>query len=140
MKKHHTLECDYDYDFVVLGINSHIKAYKICWHLNKKIGLNLEMTEDHKTENNLFFSRYTFEKSNGISYDLISNRSKKGYMISSHKNLDYFLILRGVNNWKSIKQELLNEIKKINDILLAFEVDVDKIKNKDRFIIHDKKN
>ena len=30
MKKYHTLECDYDYDFIVLGINSHTKAYMLC--------------------------------------------------------------------------------------------------------------
>ena len=140
MKKYHTLECDYDYDFIVLGINSHTKVYMLCWLLNKKLDLNLEMIEAQKLNNGLFFSRYNFKKPNGIQYDLISNRSKRGHMIPTHKKVDYFLILRGVNDWKSIKQQFLNEIKKINDILLVFELDLEKTKNRDRFIIYDKKN
>ena len=44
MKMHYTLECDQEYEFIVLAINSHSKAYKLCWNLNNTLLLNFEMT------------------------------------------------------------------------------------------------
>ena len=44
MKKH-LLEIEYDYDFVLIGISSHEKDYRVCWALNNKLGLELVKTE-----------------------------------------------------------------------------------------------
>lgn len=139
MKKNHTLDCPYEYDFEVLAINSHSKAYKLCWFLNKFLGLNLEITDNHKINESLFFTRYKYKKKGGCVFNLLVNRSKKGYMIPSNKSVNYFLIINK-KNCRIKKQEFLHNLKDINDILLAFEFDLSKEKNSDRFIIHDKKN
>ena len=139
MKKHQKLDCDYDYGFVVLAINCHIKAYKLCWKLNQILGLNFEITDDHKITEELIFIRYKSEKTEGYELNLLSNRSKKGYMIPSQKRTNYFLII-STENWATIKHEFLSRLRAINDILLVFELELGKEKNSDRFIIHDKKN
>ena len=36
MKIKHKLELEQDYDFNVFAINSHVKAYKLCWLINQK--------------------------------------------------------------------------------------------------------
>ena len=139
MKKYHTLDCAHDYDFVVLAINSHSKAYKLCWILNQALGLNFEITENHIINEDLIFSRFKSENSEGGILNLLSNRSKKGYMIPSQKSVNYFLIINQ-EHWIVEKYDFLSKLRTINDILLVFEFELDKEKNSDRFIIHDKKN
>jgi hypothetical protein len=139
MKKYHTLDCAHDYDFVVLAINSHSKAYKLCWTLNQALGLNFEITENHIINEDLIFSRFKSENSEGGILNLLSNRSKKGYMIPSQKSVNYFLIINQ-EHWIVEKYDFLSKLRAINDILLVFEFELDKEKNSDRFIIHDKKN
>ena len=139
MKKHYILDCVHDYGFVVLAINSHSKAYKLCWVLNQKLGLSFEISEEHKITEELIFTRYKSENTDGNIFELLLNRSQAGYMVPSKKRVNYFLIINA-ENWDIIKHEFLSKLRAINDILLVFELDLDKEKNSDRFIIHDKKN
>jgi len=139
VKKYHKLDCGYDYNFVVLAINSHSKAYKLCWSLNKAFGLNFEVGDNHKVNKELIFTRYESKNTDGEDLNLIINRSKKGYMIPSKKSVNYFLIIKK-NKFLIEKDEFLSKLREINDILLVFEVDINKEKNSERFIINDKKN
>ena len=54
MKTHYVLESTNEIDFSVLAINSHIKAYRLCWNLNKTLNIDLEKNEDQKITNRLF--------------------------------------------------------------------------------------
>ena len=139
MRKNQKLECLYDYDFIVLAINSHSKAYKLCWSINKRMGLNFELTNSHKTNGGLFFKRYKSVITNGRTLNQLENRSKNGYLIPSKKQINYFLII-DKDSWFIEKEGLLSQLRAINDILLVFEFNIDSEKNSDRFIIHDKKN
>jgi len=139
VKKYHKLDCAYDYNFVVLAINSHSKGYKLCWSLNKAFGLNFEVGDNHKVNKELTFTRYKSKNIDGEDLNLIINRSKKGYMIPSKKSVNYFLIIKK-NKYLIEKDEFLSKLREINDILLVFEVDINKEKNSERFIINDKKN
>ncbi len=139
MKKSYTLDCAYEHGFVVLAINSHSKPYKLCWNLNHSLGLSFEMARDHKTDEGFFFTRYKSENTERGDFNLLSNRSKKGYMMSSQKSINYFLIINN-DNWAAEKDTFLIKLRAIKDILLVFELRLDKEKNTDRFIIYDKKN
>ena len=105
MKKNHKLQCFYDYDFIVLAINSHSRAYKLCWSINRKVGLNFELTNSHKINERLFFKRFKSENTNGRPLNLLENRSKNGYLIPSKKAINYFLIV-DKDSWQIEKEEL----------------------------------
>ena len=139
MKTYYTLDCEQEYEFITLAINSHSKGYKLCWNLNKSFGLNFEMTDNHKVTEELIFTRYEAINEEGTKFNLLPNRSKKGYLIPSQKSVNYCLLISN-NNRDNIKDEILSKLRAINDILLVFELDLKKIKNRDRFIIYDKKN
>ena len=139
MKRHYTLNCACEYDFLVFAINSHIKSYKLCWNLNQSLGLNFEIKDSHKIKETLEFTRYESKNSDGVYFNLIVNRSKRGYMIPSNKSINYFLIINK-NKLVVKKDEILIKLREINDILLVFEFLLEKEKNSDRFIIYDKKN
>lgn len=136
MKLHYKLDCSHDYEFVVLAINSHIKGYKLCWNMNNQLGFNFEMTDAHIVSEDLEFIRYSMRNERNAKLDILSNRSKKGFLIPSQKSVNYFLVIKD-DNWSEIKESFLSKLRAINEILLVFELDLEKIKNSNRFIIHD---
>jgi len=139
MKTRFTLECAEELDFAVLAINSHIKAYKLCWNINSSMKLNFEKTHDHNVKEDLWFSRYTYISDEGVEYDLLTNRSKKGYLVPNQKSINYFLVVRN-DYWKQDKPDFMSKLRGIQDVLLAFEIDIENLKYIDRFIFNDKEN
>jgi len=122
-----------------LAINSHIKAYKLCWNINSSMQLNFEKKNDHNIKEDLWFSRYTYISDDGIEYDLLANRSKKGYLVPSQKSINYFLVVKN-DYWNQDKSDFMSKLRNIPDVLLAVELDTANLKHIDRFIFNDKEN
>jgi len=139
MKTHFTLEKVDAIDFNVLAINSHAKGYKLCWNINNELQLNFEKVEDQLIEKEMMFSRYFCETTKGDEYNIISNRSKKGYLIPNQKSVNYFLIVNN-RNWLAEKKEFIGKLRANKEVLLVFELDVLNNKYINRFIFNDKKN
>ncbi len=139
MKTRFTLECAEEFDFAVLAINSHIKGYKLCWNINSSMQLNFEKKNDHNIKKDLWFSRYTYISDEGIEYDLLANRSKKGYLVPNQKSINYFLVVKN-DYWEQEKLDFMSRLRNIPDVLLAFEIDIANLKYIDRFIFNDKEN
>ena len=139
MKTRLTLERVEEIDFSVLAINSHTKAYKLCWNINKSLKLNFEKEEDYSIKEELWFARYTYACDDEVEYTLLANRSKNGYLIPSQKSVNFFLLIKN-DYWQQEKIEFISKLRGIDDILLAFEVDTSVIKHIDRFIFNDKKD
>jgi len=139
MKTRLTLDCSGELDFAVLAINSHIKAYKLCWNINKLLKLNFEKKKDHRIKEELWFARYMYVCDDDVEYTLLANHSKKGCLIPNQKSVNFFLLIKN-NYWQQEKTEFISRLKDVKDILLVFEVDTKLIKHIDRFIFNDKKN
>ena len=139
MKTRFTLECAEEFDFAVLAINSHIKAYKLCWNINNSMQLNFEKKDDHNINEDLRFSRYTYISDEGIEYDLLANHSKKGYLVPNQKSINFFLVVKN-DYWNQDKTDFMSKLKNTTDVLLAFEIDTANLKYIDRFIFNDKEN
>ena len=136
----HTLEIEYDYDFVLIGISSHEKDYRICWALNNQLGLNLVKADaleikDKKQDDPSFFSLFAFELPDEfMEYFIIANRSEKGLLIPEQKQVDYFFIIRGeIENDKVM--EMIKLIKESSLVQTAFRVDVNALKSKQNLIL-----
>ena len=126
---------DFELDFLILGINSHIKLYKLCWEINKKLHTSFVKNKNHTINNNQEFERFSYTNKNSeITYNIISNVSTTGYLEPNNKSVNYFMIVQGeiYNTQKTI--ERLNQIE---DILLVFELNLSKIKTITPFIIND---
>tara|TARA_B110000444_G_scaffold38897_1_gene34601 strand:- start:478 stop:897 length:420 start_codon:yes stop_codon:yes gene_type:complete len=139
MKIRFTLDCAEEFDFTVLAINSHIKAYKLCWNINNSMQLNFEKKNDHYINEDLWFSRYAYTSNDGVEYDLLANRSKKGYLVPNQKSINFFLVVKS-NYWEQDKPDFMSKLRGTSDVLLAFEVEKKKLKHIDRFICNDKEN
>mgnify|MGYP006165379511 FL=1 len=139
MKTRFRLECTEDFDFAVLAINSHTKAYKLCWNINSSMQLNFEKKEDHGVKGGLHFSRYTYVSQEGAEYNLLANRSKKGYLVPNQKSINFFLVVKS-DYWKQDKLDFISKLRNAADVLLVFEIDIENLKYIERFIFNDKEN
>ena len=130
MRTQFTLDCEAEFGFSIFAINSHVKGYKLCWNINKALHLCFEKTNDHNIEKDFWFSRYKYICIEGIEYNLLANRSKKGYLIPKYKAINFFLIIE--NNQDH--EDFILKLRKVKDVLLVFELEARLIKHIDRFI------
>ena len=158
----HTLKIEYDYDFVLIGISSHEKDYRICWALNNLLGLSLTKNESleirsKKQDTPSFFSLFSYENSEEfIEYTVISNLSENklslskehslfdksakgsqstenGILIAEHKQMNYFFVIRGELENSEV-DEIIRKIKEIDIVLTAVNIDVKELKSKKNLI------
>mgnify|MGYP006134823199 CR=1 FL=1 len=126
---------DFELDFLILGINSHTKLYKLCWEINKELHTNFVKNKNHTINKNQEFERFSYtDKNSKTRYNILSNISNTGYLETKNKSVNYFMIIQGgVYNTKII----IERLNQIEDILLVFELNLSKIKSVTPFIIND---
>ena len=135
--KTYKIDNEYEIDILLLGINSHVKLYKLCWEINKKLNKNFVKTQNHKPQNtkNQSFERYSFmDENTQTEYNILSNRCVTGYLDPNNKSVNYFIIVQG-GVYRSKK--IIESLNKIKDILLVFELNLSKINSITPFIIND---
>ena len=135
MKTVHIIDDEIKLDMTVLAVNSHVKGYNLCWHINKKLCTNFIKKEIFIEENKEGFSAFEDEQENK-KITLVKNKSKKGVLIPEKKNIDFFIIIEPEIK-KTAKEEFISKLREISKILLIFEVDLEKEQEAHRFIIND---
>ena len=157
----HTLEIEYDFDFVLIGISSHEKDYRFCWALNKKLGLELVKNESleikgKKQTTPSYFSFFTFDDEDQYTeYSVVANfseskalavkedntlfaaepsrESENEYLVPEQKQMNYFLIIRGEWDDEEV-EELLKQVREIDIVLTAVRIDAKSLKSKQNLV------
>ena len=158
----HTLKIEYDYDFVLIGISSREKDYRLCWALNNKLGIDLTKIESleiksKKQTTPSFFSLFKFENADEfIEYFVIANVSENkifaskdnnlfgkgedetqstenGILIPEHKQMNCFFVIRGETDDNSV-EEIIKKIKEIDMVLAAARIEVAELKSKTNLV------
>lgn len=159
----HTLDISYDYDFLLIGISSHEKDYRICWALNKKLGLDLTKQNSleikgKKQTTPSFFSFFVFDKAEDfLEYSVIANfsenkslvskdytlfkedkakqdnQSENELLIPEQKQMNYFFVVRGEVD-DDEADELVKKIKEIDVVQTAMRIDVKQLKSKNNLV------
>ena len=133
-----TLSLEEDYPYFIIGISSSTPNYRLCWSLNKALDISLkrEKSIDIHSKNgdvamhNVF--EFTHEDLN-TKYRLIENKRGSSRFLSEVQQADYLLIIDESEKIEVI--ELLNEIKKISQVILAFSIDIDSLKQKQNLML-----
>lgn len=158
----HTLEIEYDYNFVLIGISSHEKDYRVCWALNNKLGLELVKVNSleikgKKQETPSFFSLFTYDHPDGFfEYTVVANLSegKAGvtmentlfgnkakshsyseneFLIPEHKQMNYFFVVKGeLSETESL--QLVKQIREIDMVLTAIPLEASQLKSRHNLI------
>ena len=158
------LETDFDLelDFVLIGLSSSLRDYRLCHFVNKHTNLQLthgkEDYIDHKgipkeQSRNEMDYHIIYEQKRGktattqhfktfryvnTTYDheyyLISNRGEEGgLLIPEAPNFDYFILIKHFIDRDDLKN-LIDSLKSVVDILLVKEIDPIILKSKENLI------
>jgi hypothetical protein len=147
------LTLDLKDDYSLIGIHSTEEDYRIAYLLNKNLNTRLTRFEqcldfkDSTAEFPLF--EYKDEKT-FINYYLINNKHLQfvnnhdnevlfggndtvSYLIPEKKNVDFFLKIEGCNSDAFI-ENLVENLKKINQIITSYPLDPTTLKSRDHLI------
>ena len=75
-------------DIKIIGICTHLEDFKLAWHINKLLNVNLVKYSDIVNEDGLEFSFYLYDGGeNCNTYNLgdFQLRRPLGYLLSSHR-------------------------------------------------------
>ena len=126
-----------DYEFLLLGIVSYERDYRISWDINQNLELDLVRTEDHfiklkSSERGIYFSCFIYEDEESyLNYKLLTNRADRGYLLEELRNIDYFIVITGeydLNLAGNFRQRLM----KLDTVQNCFILEPEKIKNSHR--------
>ena len=121
------LEFEYDFDFALFGVSSHVANYRLAWGMNQLFEIDLERVDNidlsFGLKKNDEFSLYRFEDQESYTtIHLLSNRCSIRYLIPELKQIDYF-----VQYWGPMSDNELSGFKyKLRDIpsvLASMEID-----------------
>ena len=133
----HRLEIEEDYDFMLLGICTHARDYKLCWAINTTFKFQLikeddglEIIRDRESINFPRFSYYNEEDHS--TYSIISNKSRSASLIPEQKQTDFFLVVQ--NSFDDSADEMLRRLRGLDCVLTAFTVDVSGLKSRQNLL------
>ena len=121
MKTVHIIDDEIRLDMTVLAINSHVRGYSLCWHINKKLCINFIKKEIFIGENKESLSAFEVEYENK-KITLVNNRSKKGALVPE---MAQFL-------WENYRHETIETVRKKRTV---GEIGIDRLDNNSGFQI-----
>jgi hypothetical protein len=129
-----TLDLEYDFDFLLIGISCHVADYRLSWSLNKHFEIDLERLKDidfqldRKTQG--FFSFYSYDdEESHTTINLISNRCSGGYLIPEMKQMDYFVQYWGPFSDEEF-EDFNQQIRGLSVVLTSLKVDPMELKSR----------
>lgn len=132
------LELEYDFDFALFGVSSHVANYRLAWGMNSLFDIDLERVEDidlsFGANKSGEFSLYRHDdEETYTTFHLISNRCSAGYLIPELKQIDYL-----VQYWGPMSDEELSlfkdELRKIPSVLTAIKVEPMELKSRNNLL------
>ncbi|MGC9341589.1 MAG: IPExxxVDY family protein [Bacteroidales bacterium] len=123
-----------DFDFLLLGIVSYEKDYRLSWEINEFLQMDLERVDDHKVKHkksgkDLHFSCFVYtDESAYLNFKLLSNRSEMGPLIEGLKNIDYLLVIIGEYT-ENLSVDLKKSLLKLESVQSCFILKPENVKN-----------
>ena len=131
MKKRYVLDEEVELNTTAFAINSHVKDYNLCWHINKVLDIELKKQNNAKTAGSFFVCEFGVQK-----IVLIKNKFKKGHLLSEKKNIDFFITTTPA--LKDLeKTEFITKLSEIPKILLIFEIHLENEPEAHRLVLND---
>jgi hypothetical protein len=134
------LDFDQDLDFLLVGILSGARDYKLCFEINRKLNLDLTRLDDlsistGRPGSQTKHARFVANSKGVERYYLLSNRDSEntGSFIPEMRNVDFFLLVSGMAaNFKIRKT--VEDLRLIDVVSGAFEIDPDGLKSAETFL------
>jgi hypothetical protein len=118
-------------DPAVIGISSHVNPHRLCWSLNKTLGLELTRRSDLVNEEDGVRACYAaFEQviePEGFRWTLVNNHSGSGILVKQQRQTDYFLLMDP--ELQEDHPDTLERVRSAEFILTAYPLVLDQLRN-----------
>ena len=112
-------------DIKIIGICTHLEDYKLAWHINKLLKINLVKYSDIVNEEGIEFSFYLYDGGeNCNTFNLVEIANADGRWVKFNPPTDYLIVIRNFINDENLN-ELLDNIKHVEGVQLAYLVDLE---------------
>jgi hypothetical protein len=125
------LQNDENHDYILLGLVCAEPDYKLSLSLNKKFSISLKNISPLKLPGiELVFSRFSnTNDTRNSTFNLISNRADKAYLLNKLKNIDYLLQIM-VSEDESDLNRITSNLREVDTITAVFNIDIKTLKDK----------
>ena len=112
-------------DIKIIGICTHLADYKLAWHINKLLNINLIKYDDIINEEEMAFSYYLYDGGeNCNTYNLVEIANADGRWVNFSPATDYLIVIRNFINDENLAKILL-KIKNIEGVQFAYLIDLE---------------
>ncbi|MFA0963265.1 IPExxxVDY family protein [Roseivirga sp. BDSF3-8] len=132
----------YEYNFVLLGIASPARDYKLAWHINKTLGTHLIKDEDLHIDfvgnQHVVISNFLFEKEH-CTLRLLKNKAEEesrpavAYLLPELPELDYFIMMEDPAENFPVPI-IMQKLKELDIVQFLTQLRIDTLKNKENLI------
>jgi len=133
-----SLELIEEYPYQVYGIAASAQDYRLCWHLNKELGLKftrqsaVQIINKRKESVNHEFFLYE-DQDSATHYRLVQNKRTGSLFLPEINQADYLLV---IDESPVVDYDyLVNKIKAIRPVLMVFAINLDTLKNKQNLLL-----
>lgn len=140
MKKQ-KLQVDYEYNFYLVGIIFPEKEYKLAWHLNRLLKINLAKNDDiihNLMDFNLNISNFSYSTEHTI-WRLLRNKclpeveNTSNYLLPELKDFDFIFQIEGDTETMDTPL-ILKNIQSVPKCRYAIQLSIEKLKSKENLI------
>ncbi len=144
-----------DSDFTLIGIYASLEDYRMAYLINQKLQIKLQRkTKDFQLNNSARFPIFEWEdKKQQKTWNLVTNEfsenlqnnntgnllfeetTNRTYMFPNNKKVTYLLKISETIK-DSEKQKILSTITEIKQVVIAYDIPIEKIKNKDHYLFN----
>lgn len=120
-----------DEDSLLFGISCHERVYRLCWAMNKELGIGLardpeglELTVPGSEENEeaVNFPLYTYyDEEDHVNYSLVENHSEGRSLIPERREIDRFFLIQAEE--KIVELDPREALRKIGPVLAVFRIE-----------------
>lgn len=122
----HKLDMDPDPEVMLIGISCHENDYRLCWALNRELGIDLvrrasDITEPGPEKMASYSAFDHTDEEHEARWTLVHNHSADGILLKEHKQADYFLVVD--ESAPITAHELIDRVRRAEFVLTAFALD-----------------
>ena len=123
---------------VAFGISCHVPDYRLCWSLNRALGLDLtrrrsDILEENKGRKLHFPVFEQADEEGGLRWSLVCNTCGRSKLVPDHKAADYYLL---IDQETALREErILERVRAAEFVLTAFPVSLDELKSGHKLLL-----